>query len=128
MAKSRTSESSTVNVAEAKAKLSALLDRAAGGEEIVISRSGKPIARLSPLPRVEPRKPGLLKHLWPHPIPYKLFAPMSGEELAWIEGKFDAPDGGPMTIRQVAQRRRQLGFAADKPKGERKPIRTKAKA
>jgi prevent-host-death family protein len=36
-----------VNVAEAKAKFSHLLDRAAGGEEIVISRSGKPIARLA---------------------------------------------------------------------------------
>ncbi len=30
-----------VNIAEAKAKLSELLDRALGGEEIVIARAGK---------------------------------------------------------------------------------------
>src|SRR5690348_510004 len=33
-----------VNIAEAKAKLSELLDRALGGEEIVIARAGKPLA------------------------------------------------------------------------------------
>ena len=38
-----------VNIYEAKAKLSALLDRAVAGEEIVIARSGKPLARLMPL-------------------------------------------------------------------------------
>lgn len=36
------------NLAEAKARLSELLDRAASGEEIVIARAGKPLARLTP--------------------------------------------------------------------------------
>jgi prevent-host-death family protein len=38
---------STVSVAEAKAKLSELLDRVAAGEEVVITRHGKPVAKLS---------------------------------------------------------------------------------
>lgn len=36
----------SVNVYEAKTHLSQLLDRAAAGEEIVIARAGRPVARL----------------------------------------------------------------------------------
>ena len=36
----------TVGAFEAKTHLSALLDRVAGGEEVVITRHGKPVARL----------------------------------------------------------------------------------
>lgn len=36
----------SINVYEAKTHLSQLLDRAAAGEEIVIARAGRPIARL----------------------------------------------------------------------------------
>lgn len=35
-----------VNVAEAKAQLSKLLDAAAAGDDVVIARAGKPVARL----------------------------------------------------------------------------------
>jgi prevent-host-death family protein len=38
-----------VNVAEAKARLPELIERAAQGEEIVLARHGKPRARLMPL-------------------------------------------------------------------------------
>ena len=38
-----------VAVFEAKSKLSALLDRACSGEEVVITRHGTPIARLVPM-------------------------------------------------------------------------------
>jgi len=38
--------SESVNVYEAKTHLSQLLDRAAAGEEIIIARAGRPIARL----------------------------------------------------------------------------------
>jgi prevent-host-death family protein len=50
----------SVNVYEAKTHLSQLLDRAAAGEEIVIARAGRPIARLVALagPRPRPRVPG----------------------------------------------------------------------
>lgn len=50
---------SPVNVYEAKTHLSQLLDRAAAGEEIVIARSGRPVARLVPLDQTrERRNPG----------------------------------------------------------------------
>lgn len=38
-----------VNIHEAKAKLSALLEKAQAGEEVVIARAGKPVARLLPI-------------------------------------------------------------------------------
>jgi prevent-host-death family protein len=38
-----------VNIYEAKSKLSALLDKAQAGEEVVIARAGKPVARLVPM-------------------------------------------------------------------------------
>jgi prevent-host-death family protein len=50
---------SEVNVHEAKTQLSRLLRRVQAGEEIVIARAGKPIARLVPLePTKEPRQFG----------------------------------------------------------------------
>lgn len=39
-----------VNIHEARTHLSKLLDRVERGEEVVIARDGKPIARLCPLP------------------------------------------------------------------------------
>ena len=51
-----------INLYDAKTNLSALVDRAAAGEEIIIAKSGKPMARLVPLEaRSVPRVPGLLK-------------------------------------------------------------------
>lgn len=45
--------SKTVNIQEAKGKLSSLVARAEAGEEIVIARANKPVVRLVP---VIPRK------------------------------------------------------------------------
>jgi prevent-host-death family protein len=48
-----------VNVYEAKTHLSRLLDRVEAGEEIVIGRAGRPIARLVPYRRnTGARQPG----------------------------------------------------------------------
>lgn len=45
-----------VNVYEAKTSLSKLLTEVEAGEEVVISRNGRPIARLTPIQqRTEPR-------------------------------------------------------------------------
>jgi prevent-host-death family protein len=38
-----------VNIYEAKTQFSKLVDRAAAGEEIIIARHGKPIARIAPI-------------------------------------------------------------------------------
>ncbi len=52
----------SVNIHEAKTHLSRLVDRAAAGEEIVIARAGKPLARLvAYVPPVKDRELGLWK-------------------------------------------------------------------
>jgi prevent-host-death family protein len=52
----------TVSVYDAKTNLSRLLDRAASGEEIVITRNGRPVAKLvAAVAARKPRKLGLLK-------------------------------------------------------------------
>ena len=49
-------------VTEAKAHLSELLDRVSRGEEVIISRAGKPVAVLEPYRRDRrPRQPGRLR-------------------------------------------------------------------
>lgn len=66
--------SETVNLYQAKISLSALVERAAAGEEIIIAKAGKPRARLVPLPEArEPRKPG------------------GWEGQIWISDDFDDP-------------------------------------
>jgi prevent-host-death family protein len=51
----------TVNLYDAKTNLSSLVERAARGEEIVIAKAGRPLARLVPLTRrTTPRPLGLL--------------------------------------------------------------------
>ena len=51
------------NIHEAKTHFSKLVERAAAGEEIVIGKAGKPVARLGPYaaPARPKRKPGSLK-------------------------------------------------------------------
>lgn len=67
-----------MNVAEAKAKLSELLDAAASGDEVVIARSGQPLARLVPIAEPPPRALGFL----PLDIDDALFDPLDDGELA----------------------------------------------
>ena len=51
----------TVNLYDAKTNLSNLVERAARGEEIVIAKAGRPLARLVPLEkRNAPRELGFL--------------------------------------------------------------------
>jgi prevent-host-death family protein len=48
----------TVSLYDAKTGLSKLVDRAAAGEEIVITKNGVPMAKLVPIPRQDkPREP-----------------------------------------------------------------------
>ena len=50
-----------VNISEAKARLSQLVDEAASGEDAVIMRAGRPVARLTRLEKKARRRPlGLL--------------------------------------------------------------------
>ncbi len=64
----------TVNIFEAKTQLSKLVDLAEHGQDVIIARAGKPVARLTQL---EPRKPKIR------------FGGMKGK--IWIADDFDAP-------------------------------------
>ena len=68
----------TVNVHEAKTHLSRLLEQVRAGEEVVIAKAGKPVARLVPLARKEPRRPGLVKGR----LTEAFFEPLPDDELA----------------------------------------------
>ena len=55
-------KSGKVNIHHAKTHLSRLIEDVASGNEILIAKGGRPMARLVPLGRDDsPRKPGLLK-------------------------------------------------------------------
>ena len=50
------------NIHQAKTHFSKLVERAAAGEEIVIGKAGKPVARLVPYKETPPqRRPGSMK-------------------------------------------------------------------
>ncbi len=50
------------NITEAKAHFSALIEKVLSGEEVIIGKAGKPVARLVRYERSnEPRQPGALK-------------------------------------------------------------------
>jgi len=75
----------TVNVAEAKARLSELVQRAARGEEIVIARNGEPQARLVALAPKQLRIPGKGAGKWS--VSDDFDAPLPPELLSAFEGK-----------------------------------------
>jgi prevent-host-death family protein len=90
---------SNFNIAEAKAKLSELIDRAIAGEDIVIARAGKPLARLIPLPLQMKRKPGAWRG-WKASAE-ALLAPMDPEDLDAAEGKFSDEFGITLPRRET---------------------------
>ena len=75
-----------VNIHAAKTHFSRLVERAARGEEIIISKAGKPVARLMPLAApVRVRRPGLLKGKIK--IADDFDAPLPEEILRQFEGR-----------------------------------------
>lgn len=65
--------STSINVHDAKTHFSELLERVRGGEEIIISKAGRPVARLVPLAPPGDRVPG------------------SRAGRMWMADDFDAP-------------------------------------
>jgi prevent-host-death family protein len=71
----------TVTIHQAKTNLSKLIERASQGEEIIIARGSKPVAKLVPLGAVKgKRQPGSLKGKLV--IGPEFFEPLSDAELA----------------------------------------------
>lgn len=76
----------TVNIHDAKTRLSNLIERVEAGEEIVIARAGRPVARLVPLvSRAKPRKLGTLDSCC-FRIPEDFNAPLPAELLKAFSG------------------------------------------
>jgi antitoxin (DNA-binding transcriptional repressor) of toxin-antitoxin stability system len=76
----------TVNIYEAKTRLSQLVDQAAAGEDVVVCRNGKPLARITRL--VVPRRRitfGLLAGQLT--VPADFDAPLPDDVLAGFEGR-----------------------------------------
>lgn len=89
----------SVNIHEAKTHLSRLVEEVAGGEEIVIAKAGKPVARLTAPGRArKPRKLGWLSGKLV--VPEDFDEPLPKAVLA----SFDARLG-------VGRKRRQSGHA-----------------
>ena len=73
----------TLNLYDAKTQLSSLVEMAAAGEEIIIAKNGKPMAKLVAFKGAVKRKPGRLKgKIWMSP---DFDEPMTQEELAAFE-------------------------------------------
>jgi prevent-host-death family protein len=74
-----------VNIHDAKTRLSSLIERVEAGEEIVIARAGRPVARLAPLaPRRGRRKLGALDGRFL--IPEDFNAPLPDDVLKGFSG------------------------------------------
>ncbi len=80
----------TVNIHEAKTHLSRLLLQVAAGEEVIIAKAGKPIAKLVPLTESSGRRvPGSAKgQIW---MSEDFNAPLPEDLLRLFEGRGDEP-------------------------------------
>jgi prevent-host-death family protein len=78
----------TYNMHEAKTQLSRLAERAASGEEIIIARGGRPLAKLVPIEQErEARKLGLWAgQVW---VSDDFDDPLPGDLQKYFEGRED---------------------------------------
>lgn len=76
----------TVNIYDAKTRLSQLVDQAAAGEDVVVSRNGKPLVRITQLHAPKQRvRFGVLKGKLV--VPPDFDAPLTDDERAAFEGR-----------------------------------------
>jgi prevent-host-death family protein len=71
-----------VNIHEAKTHLSRLLEQVSVGEEVILAKAGKPVARIVPYEKQNtlPRRPGVVKGQ----LDEHFFDPLPKDELrAW---------------------------------------------
>ncbi len=75
-----------INIHSAKTQLSKLIEAAERGEEVIIARAGKPVAKLVALENQKsPRKAGSMKSVFE--VPESFFDPLPEDILDAFEGK-----------------------------------------
>ena len=74
-----------LNIHAAKTHLSRLLEEVGAGEEIVIAKAGRPVARLVPIEKPSKRKLGLLAGRLT--IPASFDDPLPDDVIASFEGR-----------------------------------------
>jgi prevent-host-death family protein len=79
-----------VNISAARSHLSRLINRVNAGEEVVITRHGRAVARLVPVETAKPRKLGTLKGkgCW---VADDFDAPLPDDLLDLFEGRVKEP-------------------------------------
>lgn len=83
----------TINVFEAKAQFSRLIARAESGEEVIITRHGRSVARLMPMPRTQPdRVPGWAQ---PFEMPDDFDEWSEQDERDWFDESRGAHESAP---------------------------------
>ena len=75
----------TVNIHAAKTHFSRLVDEAAAGDEIIIAKAGKPVAKLVPLAQRPKRRLGMLTGV--ASIPPDFDAPLPDDVIDAFEGR-----------------------------------------
>lgn len=110
-----------VNIFEVKARLSEYLERAAGGERIVICRHNTPVAELRPVEpgRVDERPIGPVPGRPAFDVPPSFFEPLTDDELDLWDGT-GAQHGA--SRRRAASRAAEPG-ASYGPAPRRRPAR-----
>ena len=101
----------TVDISSAKTRLSQLVDKAAAGEDVVVSRNGKPLVRITRLAGLKRRiKFGLLKGK-----PSRMIGQRNGDGCAVLAEEFFPASVGVETekINGVLLALRPLALAAD---------------
>lgn len=77
-----------INVHEAKTHFSKILERVAGGEDVVISRAGHPVAVVVSMERYRPKRElGFAKETFVMPSLEQFNAPLDDETLAYFTGE-----------------------------------------
>lgn len=77
----------TVNIHAAKTQLSRLVEQAAAGEEIIIAKAGKPVAKLGPLAQSAQKKRRLGLLAGRITVPDDFDAPLPADVLDVFEGR-----------------------------------------
>lgn len=79
----------TVNIHEAKTHFSRLIEEVSDGEEVIIAKAGKPVARLVSAKKARKRRLGVLAGKFK--VPVDLDRPLPDDVIAEFEGGGDAP-------------------------------------